>query len=138
MDKNIIYRLSDGRLWSVARACWLEGEQDAVDEGARLVTLVNADGESDEAYLARSLEFYGFPLGELAGMRPEGIRAELQKLDGEYLTARTLAGLATGDAEALARWQSHEEKAAPLRELLRQCEAELEQGEEEAENGFGS
>lgn len=120
MDKNIIYKLSDGRLWSVAQACWLEDEQGAVNEDASLIPLVNADGLSDAAYLARTLEFYGFALGELTLLSPKGIKEELDRLDADYLTPRTLAGLSTGDAEALGRWNEHEEKAVPLRERLRE------------------
>jgi hypothetical protein len=50
--------------------------------------------------------------------RAAGIKAELAALDAEYLTPRTLAGLAAGDEVALARVAAHEEKAVPLRAAL--------------------
>ena len=145
MDKNIIYRLADGRLWDVKNACWLTDEagklnpdhvevlsddlQDALDRGELetgpeipVIDLVSASGESDPAYLARTLAFYNYPLGELAALSAKGIREELARLDAEYLTPRVLAGLATGDAYAGERWLEHERKAAPLRARLAEME----------------
>lgn len=120
---NKIYKLADGRMWHVEKACYIDQAMSLPDTGApdlcaEVIDLLSASGQSDQEYLIRTLLSSGYPLGELTLFSPEGIRNELEKLDREYLTPRTLAGLATGDGEALARWQSHEEKAAPLREKL--------------------
>ena len=133
---NIIYGLADGRMWNVPRASFLSTAEKARLEaepaapGAYdLIELVSASGESDEAYLLRTLDFYGYPFGALRPFNEQEIKRELEWLDAEYLTPRTLAGLATGDAEALARWQAHEQAAAPLRAKL----ARLENNEEKEE-----
>ena len=55
----IIYRLSDGRLWSVDGACYI----DTAPEGAEITTLSRAEGPADEAYLKRTLESYGLKVG---------------------------------------------------------------------------
>ena len=82
MSQNLFYRLADGRLWDVRKARWVSqsdaapyGEPDAASpENALpvdcLINLVSASGQSDEAYLARTLKFYDYPLGELAAMDP--------------------------------------------------------------------
>ena len=51
-------------------------------------------------------------------IRKGEILAILAALDAQYLTVRTLAGLAVGDAYALAQWHEHEQLAAPLRAEL--------------------
>ena len=129
---DIIYKLADGRLWDVDKAQWIDPAMTADEQGQEtpqgdVIKLVSAEGKSDPEYLAKTLAFYDYPLGELAMHSAKGIKEELKRLDEEYLTPRTLAGLSTGDKEALARWQEHEEKAAPLRERLK----ELESGEDE-------
>lgn len=120
--ENIIYRLADGRMWDVAKVCFIDAEEAAACVGAKVIDLVSAEGVSDETYLAKTLAFYGYPMGELALLSRKGIHEELARLDAEYLTPRTLAGLGTGDAEALARWNEHEERAIPLRERLAELE----------------
>lgn len=57
---NIVYRLGDGRLWSVDKAEFVGSAGDA-----QVVDVLSADGESGVEYLKRILEFYGYPLGEL-------------------------------------------------------------------------
>ena len=137
-DQNIIYRLADGRMWDVAKACWLnnnnvellsEGMTELPDNGeleiepeVPVIELASASGEADPAYLAKTLAFYGYPLGELAVYSVKGIKEELARLDAEYLSPRVLAGLATGDAFAGERWLEHEQKAAPLRATLAELE----------------
>ena len=137
---SIVYKLADGRLWSVEKADWIDeaqmeslartcaatGEDEpCVIEALEVIPLQSAEGKSDPEYLARTLEFYGYPLGSLALENAAGIKEALEALDTEYLTPRTLAGLSVNDETAIARWQEHEEKAAPLRERL----AELEKAE---------
>lgn len=119
--ENIIYKLADGRLWDVQGAAWLPEAGRAAYSGEEVITLVSAEGRSDESYLAETLAFYGYPLGELIMLSPQGIRDRLNQLDAEYLTPRVLAGLATGDEYARQRWQEHEAQAAPLRERLGQA-----------------
>lgn len=109
-----IYQIGDGRLWDTEAAAFIE----TAPEGIELVELVSADGPADEACLARALNFYGYPLGELADSIPEALLAQLAELDAEWLSPRTLGALATGDAAALARWQEHEALAAPIRAKL--------------------
>ena len=125
---SIVYKLADGRLWSVEKADWIDGVEAQSSEntdGSEIIPLQSAEGKSDPEYLARTLEFYGYPLGSLALENVAGIKEALKALDTEYLTPRTLAGLSVNDETALARWREHEEKAAPLRERL----AELEKAE---------
>lgn len=115
-----IYRLEDGRLWEIEKARFIQEEQ--LKPGHELIDLVNAGGVADLAYLIKTLNFYGHELGALDGPTEEGLKARLARLDAEYLPPRTLAGLATGDAEALTRWREHEEKTAPLRKKFRELE----------------
>ena len=120
---KIIYKLADGRLWSVPQVRFLTDyeaaqiKQDFADYP--LIDLVSASGESDEAYLLRTLEFYHFPTGALTLNTIPALKYGLKQLDEEYLTPRTLGGLAENDPEALARWNEHERLAKPLREKLR-------------------
>lgn len=137
---NIIYRLEDGRLWNVPEAKWTnpaniatllletfsedESEESLAEGRFRIIDLVSAEGVSNEKYLAATLAFYDYPLGELAMLTAKGIQEELDRLDAEYLTPRILAGLATGDKFALSQWHEHEEKAAPLRKRFEELEAD--------------
>lgn len=134
---DIFYRLADGRIWDVQKAGWLDSEEaeiltaaqnisitpDSPEHGG-IIDLISAEGESDVEYLAITLAFYNYSLGELLMYSTKGIKEELKRLDEEYLTPRTLAGLSTGDAEALARWNEHEVKAQPLRQRLAELESE--------------
>ena len=122
-----IYRLADGRLWDVRKAAWIDPVMTTDEHGqetsrGEVTDLVSADGKSDVDYLAKTLAFYDLPLGELAMYSEKGIKEELARLDAEYLTPRTLAGLSQNDQEALERYAEHEKKAAPLRERLRELE----------------
>ena len=116
--RQFLYQLTDGRLWDVNNASYINH-----DNGAEVVKLRTSEGVADETYLIRTLRFYGYPLGELTEKCPEAIREQLNALDEKYLTPRILAGLATGDAYAAEQWAAHEREAAPLRQKL----AELEQ-----------
>ncbi len=109
-----VYQLSDGRLWDVDGACFVE----IATNDAEIVQLY-ADGKpAGEDYLIRTLRFYGHPLGELVDKDEDGVLEQLAELDARYLTPRVLAGLATGDAYAAGRWEAHEAEAEPLREKL--------------------
>ena len=121
---NTIYRLSDGRLWDCQQAKWIDEPQAAsLDEtGYEITDLANADGAANVQSLVASLKVYGYPLGELALLSVSGIKELLAKLDEEYLTPRTLAGLSVNDSEALSRWNEHEKLAQPLREKLKELE----------------
>lgn len=126
---GIIYKLADGRLWDVDSAAWIASAMTIDEQGqeipqGNIIELVSSDGKSDTEYLAKTLAFYDYPLGELVMYSVKGIKEELKRLDDEYLTPRTLAGLSTGDAEAMTRWQEHEAKARPLRERLAELESE--------------
>ena len=123
---HTIYRLSDGRLWDCQQAKWIDETQAAsLDEtGYEITDLINADGPANVQSLVASLKVYGYPLGELALLSVSGIKELLARLDEEYLTPRTLAGLSANDPEALERWREHEEKARPLRERLQELGGE--------------
>ena len=131
---NIIYKLADGRMWDVPNARFLSAYEKSRLEAQPaeslsdydLTELVSASGESDEAYLLRTLEFYHFPTGALTLNTIPALKYGLKQLDEEYLTPRTLGGLAENDPEALARWNEHERLAEPLREKLRQLEGQSE------------
>lgn len=142
--RDIIYKLADGRLWHASRgefvtkpvmaaeagepgegeSAGLEAAAPADGAGAMIIDLVSAEGRSDEKYLAETLESLNLPLGEMVWISITGLKRELEKLDAEYLTPRTLAGLAVQDAYALEKWREHEEKAAPLRERINELEEE--------------
>ena len=125
--QDLIYRLADGRLWDVRAARFMDtasptvisdlGQNPKISED-NVVDLISAEGRSDLSYLIQTLEHGGYPLGELASFSPRTIKGELARLDAEWLTPRTLAGLSTGDSEAVSRWQEHERLAAPLRAKL--------------------
>lgn len=146
---NIYYRLADGQIWDVQKAAWVDPEEaeiltaaqnistasetesdvafenpDQIGDQWGIIDLVSAEGKSDIAYLAQTLAFYDYPLGELVMYSSKGIKEELARLDAEYLTPRTLAGLATGDSYAMTKWQEHEQKAIPLRQRLEELENE--------------
>lgn len=130
---NIVYRLENGRLWSVRKGGWLLGDAALAMEGGeaaaspepaeageapRIIELISSSGEADEGYLVRTLDFYHFPLGVLSLCSAQGVKEALADLDAEYLTPRVLGGLATGDEYALARWREHEERAQAYRQRL--------------------
>lgn len=125
---DLIYRLENGFMWNVKNArqfipvqtANLNDEYGPAD--LEIIDLRTATGRSDLEYLAETLAFYGYPLGELAIYSAKGIKEELDRLDKQYLTPRILAGLSTGDEYAQGQWQEHEEKAAPLRNRLKQME----------------
>ena len=119
-----IFKIEGERFWDVEQACWIDEETAKAKEnrGYEVMALIASEGVSDEKYLIRTLEFSHYPLGELALLSAQGIKDEFLKLDAEYLTPRTLAGLSAGDTEAGDRWLEHERLARPLRERLRELE----------------
>ncbi len=112
--ERIVYEIAGGKLWDVDAARYVE----AAPEGAELIHLRTAEGDDSEAYLIRTLEFYGYDLGELTDKSAKALKAALDKLDAKYLTPRVLAGLSQGDEYAKGQWTAHEEEAKPLREKL--------------------
>ena len=69
MDK-IIYKLADGRMWNVNAARWIDPAMTlSADEqsgnGGDIINLISADGKSDVKYLAETLAYYDYPLGEV-------------------------------------------------------------------------
>lgn len=124
----MFYKLADGRIWDTEEAQWVDPVMTANEVGQEtpqdvILELVSAEGKSDVEYLAQTLAFYDYPLGELVIYSIKGIKEELKRLDAAYLTPRTLAELSMNDSEAISRWNEHEEKAIPLRERLRELEA---------------
>lgn len=55
------YQLEDGRIWSIADACFVE----TVSEGAAVGPCLDEHGESSLEGLIGCLHFYGYELGEL-------------------------------------------------------------------------
>ena len=119
-QERIIYKLLDGRMWDTSAAKWI----DVVPNDGGLVTLMSADGTSNEEYLLDTLKFYHYPLGEFTSIDPDTIRTQLLELDTKYLTPRVLGGLATDDAYAQKQWALHEAEAEPLRQQLKELEQE--------------
>lgn len=122
MEEPRIYKIEGPKFWDTREACFIS-EQEAFDSGLDIISLHGVDG-GGEKVLINILTFYDYPLGEFVLYSVKGIKEELARLDAEYLTPRTLAGLSTGDEEALARWNEHEEKAVPLRARLAELEGE--------------
>lgn len=115
------YQIGDGRVWDTVSASFIPPEE--VPAGIEPLELISAEGDSSEAYLARTLEYYNLPLGELAELSAPAIKRELAKLDALYLTPRVLAGLAHGgDSTAQAYYYAHERLAEPLRAKLARLE----------------
>lgn len=59
MNDFLFYRISNGRIWDIEKAKFTTD----FDE-AKTVDLQPSGGLSDEAYLRRTLEFYGFLVGD--------------------------------------------------------------------------
>lgn len=78
-----VYQLSDGRLWDVDAACFVETAPD----GAEIVQLYANSKPVGEDYLIRTLRFYGHPLGALTPL--------------DELRAAKLAEIAAGHDAAL-------------------------------------
>lgn len=113
MNTGIVYCTSD-KYWDVDSASYVS----KVDSNKMIVKLFYNNELADEAYLIKTLEFYGYPLGELTEKSEKGILEALKALDNKYLTPRILAGISTGDEFALQQWQNHETEAEPLRQKL--------------------
>lgn len=59
MNDFLFYRISNGRIWDIEKAKFTTD----FDE-AKTVDLQSSGGLADEAYLRRTLEFYGYPVGD--------------------------------------------------------------------------
>lgn len=59
MNDFLFYRISNGRIWDIEKAKFTTD----FDE-AKTVDLQSSGGLADEAYLRRTLEFYGYPGGD--------------------------------------------------------------------------
>ena len=79
---SVIYELSDGRRWDTDAARFL-GSGEPLPDNSTVIPLISAEGQSDEAYLIRTLTFYNYPLGELALLLSKDIKEELTTLDAE-------------------------------------------------------
>lgn len=53
------YMLADGRIWNVARACFV----DSVPDGGPVIPLYDGETPANVEYLRKTLEFYGYPIG---------------------------------------------------------------------------
>lgn len=83
----LFYQISDGRLWSVDDACFI----DALPEGATATVLSRAEGPADADYLRRTLEFYGYPVGPELLTLDEVKAAKVAQIDTET-SAAIIAG----------------------------------------------
>lgn len=113
---SIVYKLNDGRFWSVADAKYITESE--IPAGAQMVELYANGKPAGEEYLIKCIDFYHFKYGELLSKSVEGIKEALNALDEKYLTPRTIAGLSVNDSTAKTLWDKHEEEAAPLRKML--------------------
>lgn len=85
MNDFLFYRISNGRIWDIEKAKFTTD----FDE-AKTVDLQSSGGLADEAYLRRTLEFYGYPVGDellTDEDRAEAVRKKRDQLlsDTDYL-----------------------------------------------------
>lgn len=94
------YQLSDGRIWSIADACFVS----SIPEGTVLGCCPDESGASSLEGLIGCLHFYGYPLGEL-------------KTDEEYASearAKRNSLIAETDYMAMPDYPLDEEKKAAV------------------------
>lgn len=76
MNDFLFYRISNGRIWDIEKAKFTTD----FDE-AKTVDLQSSGGLADEAYLRRTLEFYGYPVGDELLTDEDRAKAAREKRD---------------------------------------------------------
>lgn len=86
MEREIYYKLKDGKVWSVNEHRFIserELPEPRESEEFEVITLISAEGRSDVAYLRETLLAIGAPLGDIA--TPEDLLDEIIEGNKEYL-----------------------------------------------------
>lgn len=77
MPNNIVYQISNNRLWDVEYASFISDSP----QGKEIIQLYNNGVEAGVDYLARTLRFYGYPLGELMTDEEKLIEAKTERAE---------------------------------------------------------
>ena len=78
MEKGFFYQIADGRIWNVAVARFV----DDVPSQAEVIPLRRGGALSDVSYLRRTLEFYGYQVGDELLTDEDRAKAAREKRDG--------------------------------------------------------
>ena len=78
MEKGFFYQIADGRIWSVAVARFV----DDVPSQAEVIPLRRGGALGDVSYLRRTLEFYGYQVGDELLTDEDRAKAAREKRDG--------------------------------------------------------
>lgn len=81
MEKGFFYQIADGRIWNVALARFV----DDVPSQAEVIPLRRGGALGDVSYLRRTLEFYGYQVGDELLTDEDRAKAAREKRD-ELLT----------------------------------------------------
>lgn len=76
-SSSTVYKIADGRLWSVAKSCFIS----EAPEGSIVEELWSSTGSADEAYLKRTLESYGLKVGYELLTLDEAKAAKLKEIN---------------------------------------------------------
>jgi hypothetical protein len=96
------------------------------------------DGDYHRRWFVRLTDGAVTGVEECSEINTSGFERKLKELDEKYLTPRVLAGLAEGDAYALAQWEKHEAEAQAIRDLLAQARADAAERESTGLQDLGS
>lgn len=77
LSEPIVYKIADGRLWSVPDACFVA----QVSKDMVLTELFRAEGPADEAYLKKTLIDYGFRVGAELLTLDEAKKQKLEEIN---------------------------------------------------------
>lgn len=83
MEKGFFYQIADGRIWNVAVARFV----DDVPSQAEVIPLRRGGALGDVSYLRRTLEFYGYTVGDELLTDEDRAKAAREKRD--HLLAET-------------------------------------------------
>ena len=78
MEKGFFYQIADGRIWNVAVARFV----DDVPSQAEVIPLRRGGELGDVSYLRRTLEFYGYQVGDELLTDEDRAKAAREKRDG--------------------------------------------------------
>lgn len=78
MEKGFFYQIADGRIWNVAVARFV----DDVPSQAEVIPLRRGGALGDVSYLRRTLEFYGYQVGDELLTDEDRAKAAREKRDG--------------------------------------------------------
>lgn len=78
MEKGFFYQIADGRIWNVALARFV----DDVPSQAEVIPLRRGGALGDVSYLRRTLEFYGYAVGDELLTDEDRAKAAREKRDG--------------------------------------------------------